>query len=149
MLNLVYKITSMLKNINVSEIMTREVVTVDVEQELTDVHHIIVNRGIRHLPVMREQKIEGMISKTDYLRLTFGTIYPDTEQQDDAIMELFELKDLMVKNPFTISSSATVKEAMEIFMSHEFHALPVVDDGVLVGILSVSDVLNYFAKQLH
>ncbi len=138
----------MINNIPVSEIMTKEVVTVDVTADLKSIHHIIMNQNIRHIPVMEKNKVGGIISKTDYLRLTFGTIFEDAEQTNEAIMEIFELKDLMVRNPYTVSSDTSIRVVMEIFISHEFHAVPVVDKGKLVGILSVSDVLRYFSEKL-
>jgi CBS domain-containing protein len=53
----------------------------------------------------------------------------------------------MAKNLTSIQSSATIKEVAEILAKKEFHALPVVDDGALVGIVTTTDLINFLIEQ--
>ena len=53
----------------------------------------------------------------------------------------------MAKTPEVISSEATVKEVAEILSKREFHALPVVDNGDLVGIVTTTDLIKYLLAQ--
>ena len=53
----------------------------------------------------------------------------------------------MIKEVVTINSETTIKEATQILADREFHALPIVDDGILLGIVTTTDLLNYYLKQ--
>jgi CBS domain-containing membrane protein len=53
----------------------------------------------------------------------------------------------MAKNITTVDSQTSIKEVAEILASKEFHALPVVDDGSLVGMVTTTDLINYLIDQ--
>ena len=61
---------------------------------------------------------------------------------------MFTIEQVMVKNVVSVSSNTSIKEVAEIFATKEFHALPVVDDDVLVGIVTTTDLIKYLLKQL-
>lgn len=127
----------------VAHIMTKNVVSVNLTATLKDIKHLIEEKHIRHIPVLDGDAVVGIISKTDYLQLTLGTVYPNQEGASEALMEMFKLEDLMVKNPICVSPDTTIREVTEIFILNEFHALPVTEEGKLVGIVSVKDVLKF------
>ena len=54
---------------------------------------------------------------------------------------------LMKHSPETVSPDDTIKDAAEVFAKREFHALPVVEDDKLVGIITTTDIINYFIAQ--
>lgn len=60
---------------------------------------------------------------------------------------MFTVPQVMAKTPEVISSEATVKEVAEILSKREFHALPVVDNGDLVGIVTTTDLIKYLLAQ--
>lgn len=60
---------------------------------------------------------------------------------------MFTIEQVMVKNVVTITSETTIKEATRILAESDFHALPVVDNGILKGIITTTDLLNYFVNQ--
>lgn len=127
----------------VSHIMTKNVVSVEVTTSLKEIKHIIEDKHIRHIPVLNGDKVVGIISKTDYLQLTLGTVYPNQDDATEALMEMFKLEDLMVKDPICVQPDTTIREVTEIFILNEFHALPVTENDKLVGIVSVKDVLKF------
>jgi CBS domain-containing protein len=53
----------------------------------------------------------------------------------------------MVRKPTCISPDTMIKEAAEIFLKAEFHALPVVEKNKLVGILTTTDLIKYLLEQ--
>lgn len=137
-----------MSKILVADVMTKEVVTVDISQTVSDISKIITEKNIRHIPVMENGKIIGMVSKSDYQRLTYNTYTTDQEATDELLSEIFKLEDLMCANPYTVTSNTNLIEAIEIFTTHEFHALPVVDNEQLIGIISTTDILRLFAQRL-
>ena len=103
---------------------------------------------MRHLPVVSGEKIVGILSMTDLARISFVDSYdPDNFTVDTSVYSLFSLEQIMVRNPKRISPEATVKDAAELFLEAEFHALPVVEDEKLIGILTTTDLLKYLLDQ--
>ena len=90
-----------------------------------------------------------MLSYTDLLRISFADAVDETEDYVDAVVyNMFTIEQVMTKNVVSIPSSASIKEAGELLASREFHALPVVDDGILVGIITTTDLIKYLIKQI-
>ncbi len=132
---------------SISHIMTNNVKSVNLNDSLYDVRDMMTKMGIRHVPVVDGDKLVGILSKTDIMRLSFGSMFEGQESADNAVYEMLSIDQVMQQNVKTISSSATIREVAEIFTEVEFHALPVVDDGVLVGIVTTTDLINYLLEQ--
>jgi CBS domain-containing protein len=132
----------------VSHIMTKNVKTLNETNSLEDVLELIKNDHIRHIPITRGKKVEGIISSSDIKRLFLEGIYENQENANKAIIDMFTIGDIMHKNPVSISDDTTIKEVAEMFINSPFHAVPVIDnDENLVGIVSVIDVLKYMLEQ--
>ncbi|HET9054556.1 MAG TPA: CBS domain-containing protein, partial [Cyclobacteriaceae bacterium] len=87
----------------VSAIMTRNLITADVNDSLRHVNTLLKDHGIRHLPVVSGKKLLGIISKTDILRLSFGDMFEGSAQADDTFFDLLELEEVMVGRPMVVS----------------------------------------------
>lgn len=128
----------------VSRIMTTDVFTINVTTNLRDAEHEMKARNIRHVPVVSGEELIGMLSLTDLMRISFGDVYGESQTDvDSAIYDMLSLKQVMVSNPVSIEKDTTIKEAAEILSSKEFHALPVTDDGKLVGIVTSTDLIRF------
>lgn len=71
----------------------------------------------------------------------------DDDTVGSIVYDMFTVPQVMAKTPEVISSEATVKEVAEILSKREFHALPVVDNGDLVGIVTTTDFIKYLLAQ--
>jgi CBS domain-containing protein len=132
----------------VSHIMTTELTTVNVTQSLREVIKIFEENNFRHLPVVSGDDLIGIISKTDILRISYGSNFGEQESQiDDAIFDMLSIKQVMRTNLHTIEPETTIKDAAEIFSQAEFHALPVVQGKKLVGIVTTTDIIKYLLEQ--
>ena len=131
----------------VSHIMTKDVITVEENDKLSEVAAIFRKKGIRHLPVKKGGKIIGMISRNDINRLTFGALFDNQEGADEAILQMLTIPQIMTADLRTVSSDTPVREVAEIFSTAEYHSLPVVDDGELKGIVTTTDVIKYMLDQ--
>lgn len=132
----------------VSKIMSTKLITINHTNTLLDAERLFKKNKIRHIPVVNKKKIVGILSLTDLLRLSFVDTYgEDDSDVDTAIYNMLSIEQVMVNNPVHISSNKTIKEVAEILSKQEFHALPVVDDGELVGIVTTTDLLNYMLEQ--
>ena len=126
----------MIRKAPISMIMTSPVVTLKKQDSLEKAEKLFKKHHIRHIPVVTEDVVVGMLSYTDLLRLSYALVY-----------NMFTIKQVMKKNIITVSSSNSIKEVAEILATKEFHALPVVDNNKLVGIVTTTDLIKYLLKQ--
>lgn len=130
-----------------SHIMTKSVITVNQNDDLKKVVEKLKANSIRHIPVVNGKEVVGIISRTDVNRLTFGALFEGQDGADEAILEMLTISQVMTSKPKTVSSDTIIRDLAEIFVKEEFHALPVVDNGELKGIVTTTDVLKYFLEQ--
>jgi len=138
----------MKKDIPISTIMTTDVFTLSVSESLEKAEKLFREKKIRHIPVMNQEKIVGMLSYTDLLKISIAdTINQDEEVVDIAIYDVFSIAQVMDKKMICINPNTTIKEAAEILSSREFHALPVTQEDKLMGILTTTDLIRYLVSQ--
>ena len=132
----------------VSSIMSHEVVTVERNvNSLRDVKDLFRKHKIRHVPVLEGEKLVGMISKNDIMRLSFANVFEGQESSDEAILDMLSIDQVMSAQPKWVDKSASVKEAAEILVREHFNSLPVRDGEELVGIVTSTDVMKYLLDQ--
>lgn len=126
--------------------MTSNVITLNHTDNLETAEHLFREKNIRHIPVVSGKSIIGMLSLTDLLRVSFVDATSE-EHVDSTVYKMFTLEQVMAKKIVSVSSDTTIKEAAEILSSKEFHALPVVNNGELAGIVTTTDMINYLLDQ--
>ena len=132
----------------VSKIMTKKLVTLTLKDDLFTAEKLFKECHIRHIPIVKENHIIGMLGLTDLDRISFLDAYDANEIQiDNAIYNMLSIEQVMVKNVVKINSKTTIKEVAEILSKNEIHALPVVDNTELVGIVTTTDLLLYLLDQ--
>ena len=99
------------------------------------------------MPVVSGEQLVGIISWSDLLRVSFGEFGNQDGRQLDAILDhTYSVTGLMSTNPTSIEVSGTVRDAARILAEGNFHALPVVDGGKLVGIVTSTDLIKFLAE---
>ena len=131
----------------ISHIMTKTVVTANENDDLKTVVEQLRKNAIRHIPIVKGKEVVGIISRTDINRLTFGALFEGQEGADEAILDMLTISQVMTSKPKTVSSDTIIRDLAEIFVKEDFHALPVVDNGQLKGIVTTTDVVKYFLEQ--
>jgi CBS domain-containing protein len=109
--------------------MTSDVVSVEIPGNRDDVLKILKRTGISGVPVIKEGRLIGIITRKDLLRK------PDETQ----------LGLLMTPDPITIGPGATIRDAARLLVKHNIRRLPVVEDDSLIGLISVSDLIHAIA----
>lgn len=138
----------MKQKVSVTTIMTKNVIKLNISDDLTKAEMLFKKHHIRHIPVVNGSKIIGMLSYSDLLRISFVDAVDDEADVVDAtVYNMFTVEQVMAKNLITISSETTIKEAAEILASKEFHALPVVEGDLLIGIVTTTDLIKYLINQ--
>ncbi|WBX70834.1 CBS domain-containing protein [Tenacibaculum retecalamus] len=138
----------MKKRTPVSAIMSKNVITLSSSDDLMFAEKLFKKEKIRHIPVVSGSEIKGMLSYTDLLRISFAdAVDIDEINVDTVVYNMFTIDQVMAKNLVTVTSLSTIKEVAEILAKKEFHALPVVDNNELVGIVTTTDLINYLIAQ--
>lgn len=138
----------MKKRTPVSAIMSKNVITLSSTDDLLLAEKLFKKEKIRHIPVVSGTEIKGILSYTDLLRISFADAADEDEKDVDTVVyNMFTIDQVMAKTLVTVNSSSTIKEVAEILSKKEFHALPVVDNNELVGIVTTTDLINYLLEQ--
>ena len=137
----------MKKRTPVSEIMTKDVIALTRSDDLNRAEMLFKRHNIRHIPVVTEESIIGMLSYSDLLRISFADATNDERNIDSVVYNMFTIEQVMTKNLINVTSKTTIKEVAEILAENEFHALPVIIDTELVGIVTTTDLIKYLLKQ--
>lgn len=138
----------MKKQVPVSTIMTKNVIKLNLTDDLTKAEMLFKKHHIRHIPVVNSNKIIGMLSYTDLLRISFvDAVDDEAEVVDVTVYNMFTVEQVMAKKLVTVSPETTIKEVAEILSTREFHALPVVEGDLLVGIVTTTDIIKYLLEQ--
>ena len=136
-------------HVPITHIMTSQVKTVEKSAEITDVERIMKKHHFRHIPVVENGEIIGIVSLTDLQRLSYNASFAEDNMDDDAvIVTMLSLDQIMVRNPFCVQKSATVGDVVEVLLRMDFHAVPVCDGKELIGIVTTTDLLKYFTGRL-
>ncbi len=135
----------------VSVIMTRDPVTVTEDATLTRIQSILNNNHFHHLPVVDNKgNLLGIISKEDIGRATYLlSINTGGREFSKREMATVTAKHMMSTYPVFLQPEDSVDLAADIFLANKFHALPILDDGQLVGILTTHDLVRYAFSEVQ
>ena len=132
-------------------IMTVQLHTVS-DQDCADQLGLIFSKHkIHHVPVTDEEgRLVGIISQTDFERISYGASLfrnPNADTYNQALLRSLRVADLMTKDVKVLRPTDTVKQAYQLLKENTFRAIPIVEKGKLVGIVSALDLLSlYFEK---
>lgn len=122
--------------------MTQHVVVANLKTKLSRIQELFLKFNAHHLPVTYDDKLIGIISSYDIDR--FITEQLQSGKKDAADLEAaFDVEKVMTHNPKTVTPDTLLAEACGILVKNKFHALPVVEDGVIVGIITNNDLVRY------
>lgn len=137
----------------VDSIMARRLRTVAPEYTLADVQEIFEKEHFRHLPVLEGNRLIGMISRTDLMRITYGVALAndagDGDEVNDLLLASTSVGEAMSTQLITLESGAPATEAARLMVHEQINAIPVLDNNDLVGMVTSTDLLNQYIKLYH
>ncbi len=132
----------------VSKFMSKKLLTVSPTDNMMAVKDIFNNNRIHHIPVVKYKTIVGIVSKADYLyflrKVNTGEHAPLVE---DSGLEKYLVEDIMTTGLATMESTERINVALDVLSENLFHAIPIVDNGELVGIFTTQDVLKILMEE--
>lgn len=128
---------------NLRDLMTPRVVTVELDDPLEAVKKIFDSVKFHHLLVVEAGKLCGVISDRDLLRALSPYIGTRSETARDAATLQKRVHQIMTRKPVTLAPEATLGEAVKVFLEHRVSCIPVVDATFKpIGIVSWRDLLK-------
>jgi len=143
--------------IRAKDIMTKEPITVTPDMEIMRAAKILLERGINGVPVVDAGKLVGILCRSDLIAQQKKIPVPSLFTLLDGLITLesgkhFEkalhkiaattVADSMTRNPMTVHPETNIEEIAAIMVDRNFHTIPVVEKGKLVGIIGKEDVLR-------
>lgn len=130
------------------EIMTKQPVTIKSSESIEKAEEKMKKHHIRHLPIIKNKKLIGILSLTDLQRISFASSFNESNSNEDSLVyEMFTIEQIMTHHPYCIDINEGMKKAMQVLSEKEFHALPIMEDEKLVGIITTTDIIKYILDQ--
>lgn len=132
----------MLAELLVSELMTRDVVSVAPEAKVTEAKAVMKEFGIRHLPVVSHGRLVGIVSSGDIREAAPSDATTLSVWELNYLWDKISVKEVMTENVITVDADEPLLDALRLMVARKFSSVPVVRQGVLVGILTETDIFN-------
>ena len=144
--------------LKVKDIMTTEIITVSPETEIVQVTKLLLENRINGVPVLDETgRLVGILCQSDLIAQQQKLPIPSFFTLLDGLIPLISEKQLdkqvrkiaavtvaeaMTPNPVTVQPDTNIEEVAALMVDRNFHTIPVVDEGELVGIVGKEDILR-------
>ncbi len=133
----------------VGERMSRNPVTIQETASIDDGLHVMRQHKVRRLPVMdADGKMVGIVSDKDLLHAAPSPATTLSVHELHYLLAKLTVKQVMSSPVITVSSTTPLEEAARIMADNKIGGLPVVDDGVLVGIITETDIFKVLVELL-
>ncbi len=132
----------------VRSFMTAPAKSIARDAHLLDAALTLRSTGFRHLPIVDGDRLVGIISDRDVQRLAPSLLSNITQDEYNAVFENTPLERVMTRDPLTVTPTTPLHKAAAILHGRKLGCLPVVEDGRLVGILTVTDLLGVLLRFL-
>lgn len=133
-------------DLTVRDIMAKNPATLGRNDTLNIADDVMSLSRIRHMPIVDEGSVVGIISQRDLFRSALVKALGYGSKTHKVLTKTIKLKEIMTVNVITISPDATVKEAARVMMEKKIGCLPVLEGENLVGIVTETDILRYVVE---
>jgi acetoin utilization protein AcuB len=132
----------------IRDFMSTNVVAVDENTSLHDARKIMEAHRIRRLPVMKKDKLVGLVTERMLLEASPSPATALSIHELHYLLAKMTVKDIMVKKPYTISPDMPPEEALQLGQEMGYGGFPVVEEGRLVGVVTESDIVRLMTRVL-
>jgi acetoin utilization protein AcuB len=121
----------------VGQIMSKQIITIDPERRVGQALKLMQRHQIRHLPVMKQDRMVGWITSRDLREVLLASM-----------LEEIKVGDVMVQAPLSVTSDTEVEEAARLIHEHKIGGMPVMAGDRLVGVITMQDLISAFISML-
>jgi len=141
----------MLKHTKVSEIMSKNLFTIEITDTLRHADEIMKRENVRYVPVLEGSKYIGIITSHRILEYTLRHLYDFNKDESEFVeTQILDFENIIEKNLHLLYPEDSINKVLELFAKYRYDILPVVDwDKNLVGVVSTTDILLFINKYIQ
>ena len=129
--------------------MTRPVITMAEDQTLREAIALMQRHRIRHVPIVSGDSVMGILTDRDVKRATPSLLSGVNQDEFDRVLNTTTVSHVMTRNPYTVTPSTSLRDAVKLMLDRRFSSLPVVEAGRLIGMLTITDLLRTLHEMLE
>lgn len=130
-------------DIPVSRIMRRDFVSLDLKDRLDFADDVMSLGRIRHLPVLQNGRLIGIVSQRDLLASSLSSVLEVDPKHRRSFLRAVDVQEVMTHPVITVAEDTPASEAARLMLRHRIGCIPVVDaDGAPLGLLTETDLLR-------
>ena len=126
----------------VSDWMTRKVITISPESSVSDAVKLMKEKRIKHIPVVKDEKLKGIISDRDIKEFSPSKATSLDVYELHYLLATTKVKELMKTKVFTTTPNTPVEEAAMLMFDNNIGSLPAVEGSKVAGIISDRDIFR-------
>ncbi len=131
-------------------VMTQNVKTLRADQSLLDAMKFLREHHDRHIPVLDGQgALLGVLTDRDIKRATPSALAPNQREVWESVVNDTPISRVMTREPTVADPTMTLRRALQLFVDENIGCLPVLEDNVLVGIVTASDMFKAMLSVLE
>jgi CBS domain-containing protein len=136
--------------LSVRDIMTSPAIVITPDTTVSVANSLMREKGIRHLPVVENGRLVGIISRGDLREASFSAAVNADTYELHFMLNRVTVGRLMTRKVHTVTPDAPIVHVAEMMTEHKIAGLPVVDEsGAVIGIVTESDLLKMLARRLR
>lgn len=124
--------------------MQQDVIQVGADTSIGEANEILTRHRFRHLPVTDGKTLLGIITSTDLTKAMPSPVDSEISPEDHIIAQQVKVSAFMTANPVTVSPMTPLEEVANLLKKYKIGAIPVVENNVLIGIITESDIFEAF-----
>ena len=133
----------------VREYMTTTLTTLQETDTLLDATMVFVRSTFRHVPVLRDKQLVGVVTERDVKQFVPTLLTQVTPELYNQALESTPVSRVMAHNPITVRPDQSMREAAAILFDKHIGCLPVVQNGELKGIITTTDMIKLLVRLLN
>jgi acetoin utilization protein AcuB len=130
----------------VADVMQAAVLTITPKTTLPEAVRLVQHRGIRHLPVVEDDQLVGIVSDRDLKRAMASPATSLEAHELRYLLDAVTVDEIMTRAVITVGRMFPIEEAARLMVKEKVSALPVTERGRLIGIVTETDVLELFVR---
>jgi acetoin utilization protein AcuB len=128
--------------------MKRDPITISPETGILEASRLLRQHKIRHLPVVKGGRLVGILTDRDLKRVSPSPATSLSVYEVNYLLDKLEAKEVMTKQVVSVTPKTTIEEAAKLLLAHKIGGLPVVEGGMLVGVITETDVLEALVEAM-
>lgn len=135
--------------LNVSDVYTRDPIAVTPETPAAEARKLMDERDIRRLPVVREDKLVGIVTLLDLMQSVPLSETTSSGQELDYVLEQVTVEQIMTRDVHAVGEDTRLATVASLMLEHKIGGVPVVEGERVIGIVTESDIFRVLVDLLQ